>query len=292
MRDSQYKRIEAEKGFLDRQTPVSQVKEHFNLEMEILCDVINFGTQVIGPAMQAKPRSLSERVLIADLFVHALAMLDSIQIMLMQGATYAAQPNLRSLFESCLYFSFILQDVDRRGRLYRVAAIRDAIKLTENCDSSTLQQRDLEELRSLLESHGDINREFEKAKKKHPNWYEPDGVGNIREVAKKVDREDEYKKFYSHLSSTTHAHVSSRHCEILKDGSLQIYGFRKLDDLQFVTMFSLALAIRLINDFTKHFCANEIQNDFAERYETQWRKYLDMRPVVYNKPPLGRQISI
>ncbi len=305
-------REEALKKLLDRDEPKGQIEEHFKETIELIQEIVNYGTNLIPRAYRTSKRDLPDAIILGGFLKHAVAMLDAVEILVSQGAVLAAQLPARSLFETSWYIAWILsEDTKRRAKQYYVSTLRQAriwasrfIPGTEENrefqrvfeelpvpfppDMQQQAQAQVNEINRLLakSEYRPINEEFEKikllSKRKsyEPPWYRPWGVNSIGEMASRLNRISEYKAFYSQMSEVSHSGAFKKHVRF-EPGILTFEPIRYLEGIKIVVNVSIAITIKIYRNVLDHYRPDELRG-FARKYMEEWReRYSSIKDVTY-----------
>ena len=112
-------------AILDRNIFRFQIEESFASQLEVLEQMVNYGTNLIPRCFDSSEKKLPDIVCIGSFLKHAVGSLDAIHILVREGATTACLPHIRSVFEINLYLEWIFQaDYEARGLAYYVWNLR------------------------------------------------------------------------------------------------------------------------------------------------------------------------
>ena len=194
------------RGLLDREKAVSDVNRAFPEQLRLLCDLTNYGTNLIPRCFSlSSDKELKDIVVLGVLLRQVAAMLDAVEILVSQGAVYAAGLQARTLFEASVYIDWILRnDTKEKASYYCVHNVRRqrmwaqrsqagspeavafaaiAPNLMGQLDPQYVQeaQQKIADIdRFLSQKHQAVNKAFDdcarKKRKKEVNWYEPLGM--------------------------------------------------------------------------------------------------------------------
>ena len=116
---------DAHAGILDRHLFREMIREPFGQQIELLNQLVNYGTNLIPRCYESSGKGIPDAVAIASFLKHGVSALDAISILAKEGASWACVPHLRSLFEIRLYLKWIFkEDFERRATAYFVWEIR------------------------------------------------------------------------------------------------------------------------------------------------------------------------
>jgi hypothetical protein len=110
---------DANQAILDRESAVKQIQEKFSDEIQLLQEIVDYGTHLVPSAFGSSSRQLQDIIATSVLLKHMVEMLDAFQILIAQSAVQPASLQARSIFESAWYLDFILmEDPERRAQYY------------------------------------------------------------------------------------------------------------------------------------------------------------------------------
>lgn len=296
---------------LDRYTSKVHIEEHFADTMKLVREIANYGSNLIPRCYVSSDRKIIDVVIIGALLKHALTMLDAIEILVSQGAVFAAFVQLRSLFETRLYIAWILkEDTDRRSKQYFVYHKRDEIlwvkrsipgtpehqKFHGACkellsDKAVISEEEakaqLEDIERILDGKDlrEVNAEFDRLKVPDKNfdksWYTPWGPSSISDMANRLALDGEYIMFYSMLSKATHGEAFSQHVFI--DGKTLHFGsIRNLENIGMVLNLCITYAITIYQMILEKYRPGEL-DAFRRKYIKEWRsRFQNISEVKYN----------
>jgi hypothetical protein len=284
---------------LDRHTIHVYLQEHFGGTLELAREIVNYGSNLIPRSFVSSDGHIHD-IVIGALLQHAVTMLDAVEILVSQGAVYAAFVQARSLFETRLYIGWILQeDTVRRARQYFVWHRRDELlwakrtipgtpehtKFRKAC-AGILTDPDIEkdiqeaitqvaEITRILadDDFREINAEFNRLKKPDKDhdvyWYQPWGPNSLSGMARRLGLSGEYVLFYSLFSKATHCSDFRRHVNIEKSG-LNFQPIRHLEDISTVLNISLSYAIAIYHMVLTRYRSDELPA-FVRKYRKEWQ---------------------
>lgn len=302
---------------LDRNTPVRNVTDHFAAQLELMRDVVNYGSNLIPRCFKSSPKGVADVVIIAALLKQAVAMLDGVELHVSNAAVLASHVSTRALYEAHLYISWILRsDSDTRARHYYVWNLRQRRKwnnrvipgTTEHATfqhalqhlptfqsaSPTDQQRveqlqqeashDVTQIDQLLTSpsYNAINDAFDNYwnRSYDPPWHAPCGVQSIRQLVEELDLLHEYDVLYSSLSSITHSSCFKQHVAVQGD-VIVFEPIRYLESIDFVFNLALSVSFRVYRQILQFYRPGEVDN-FNRKYIEEWRgAFTTIRPASY-----------
>src|ERR1035437_904275 len=299
------------KPLLDREKTLADVKEHLQPWLRLIRDITSYGTNLIPRCMRDSDRKLADAVILATLLRQVVSMLDGIDILLSNGAVYAAPLQMRALFEASVYIDWILEgDTERKGTYYYVHNLRRIrigasrlqpgspecqdfgsvvnefnIKVAD--ETRNLAKTNITEIDEALSQpkYAGINKEFdEQSKGRHydPPWYAPllpKGQRNLRTISKVVGRESVYRLLYSGASEVMHASNYGHHFEYA-NGKLTLRAIRLLEGFDLVLSFSLSIAIHTYRRVLGRYRPDELVLSFPRKYLENWRNEFRNMPKL------------
>jgi Family of unknown function (DUF5677) len=302
----------AHKGFLDRETVAASVREGLKPWCDLVEDIVSYGSNLIPRCFVSSERGLKDAVVLAILLRQVVAMLDSVHILLSQGACHAAQLPARALFESSVCIDWILlADSDKKCLYYYVHNLRRKRIWARRAQAGSVESKEFMALMggSGVQLTADLAREAKKQlerieealskpkfarvsahfdslrgrKKYEPTWYAPFGPRNLREVAAAVDRLAEYTILYSIASQVMHGSSYEQHIAIGK-GDITFQPIRSLEGFENVFRFSAANALATYRKVLHEYRYGELEN-FSRKYVEKWQKHF------LNFPPINVKVS-
>jgi Family of unknown function (DUF5677) len=301
---------EPHKGLLDRDLYAVLIREHFSETTDLLEELVNYGSNLIPRCFHSSNKGLHDIVIILNFLKQAVALVDSIHILASKGATVACFICLRSLFEISTYLQWIfLKDTEKRGSLYFVWDLRRQLRwalsvkpgtpeheahkqhMRDTRTGATLQGLDqqlVDAQITLLQAKlstpecASINQEFDRIKEglTDKEWYTPAGVRNLREMAKGVKKEGEYKVYYSSFSAVTHGLAFDKHVSF-SEGKVMFEPIRNLKELDVIFRNTLNFVLDIYRSMLTHYRPGEVEN-FNRKYLAEWRpRFLSVKKIEY-----------
>ena len=288
------------RALLDRETVLEHLKEHFVPRLQLIEDVVNYGTNLIPRCMASSERKLKDVVLLTILLRQVVGMLDGVQVLLSSGAVQAANLQLRALFEAAIYAEWMLAgDAEKKALYYYVHNLRRRRKwalLTEagspphasdfekTMSASGVQITD--EMRAMAKRHtatieralqgsrfASINKDFcdlKKLRRGEPPWYSPLGPKNLAELARSVGRESLYILVYSVASGLMHSSAYEEHVQF-EPGRLKLQPIRQLQNFPHMLLFSVSIAFDLYRRVLSEYRPGELAA-FRRKYFENWQR--------------------
>jgi hypothetical protein len=303
-------------GLLNREEAIRLADEIYKSQLDVLADMVNYGSNLIPRAYVSSAQGDTEAVVIGVLLKQIVAMLDATEVLLRHGIAYAALLQARAAFEASLCIDWILgSDSQNRARHYLVANLRQERQWAKRCvlgtpehgnykarfqtlapnqnlsspDIETDAKKHLAEVNRLLEQKEfkSIDAAFEQCriasrrKNYEPDWYTPLGKTSIRQIAQEVARVPEYEIFYSRGSDVTHSALYKDHIQFIR-GKVRLKKIRHLSDAHDLLFSALGIAIHTFQRIIDTYRSGEA-HAFSKKYVEDWRdSYLSVRYVQYS----------
>ncbi|MCI0615210.1 DUF5677 domain-containing protein [bacterium] len=288
-------------ALLDRDTVVFDVKKHFQDEIDLLQELVNYGTNLIPRCFSSSDRQIADIIILPVLLKHVVTMLDGIEILVSQGAIFSAHVPARSHFEACLYIKWILKDdSETRAKQYYIWHLRQKRnwakriikghkehekffksiakfgpglkKKQEALENEAKKQ--VKEIDRLLNSavYEEIDKEFENRETKGSpvSWFTPRGPRSISDLASRLDHRAEYDILYSHYSKIMHGVALSEHI-VLGNDQASFKPIRNLQGISGLVTTVLSFTLEIYRIILSHYRREELQN-FKTKYVNEWRK--------------------
>jgi hypothetical protein len=295
---------------LHRELHARDAKNHYAVQIVLLRDVVNYGTNLVPSCLASSGRTLGDVVITTVLLKQVVLMLDALEVLAGEACSEALVLQARAMFEASVYLEWMLrEDKERKALYYYVANVRKERQwvkrgieddpeqeaffrnlgefgnaLTETRSSlATIAPPRLAEIDSFLakEPYAAINADFEREKGNRPfepSWHTPLGESSVRSVAKAVGRLHEYEIFYTHGSETMHVSRHTRHVKI-KKGRIELEPIRHLEGLKTTLLFSLSVAFHTYRVVLGHYRPGQL-DEFNRRYVQDWRSAFMNIPTV------------
>jgi len=308
MREKEFKLI------IDREKYERDVKQYFSKHIDLLIDLVNYGSNLIPRVYSSSNKKLEDIIVIGVLLRQIVSMLDAVEILVSKGAVGPTNLQARAAFESSLYIDWILKsESEKKAKYYYVSNLRNqrlwALRsipgtpekeifskafqhIEEHLEITDLEslekqvEEGLAEIDSLLARNGwnEINLEFEERRNKKTGaeiyWYKIFGVTSIRQLAREVGRLGEYDLFYSSSSEVMHTSSYTGHIQFGK-GTVSFEPIRHLKDLHILLRFITLVAIPSYVSILKHYRYGELSH-FRRKYIRDWKDaFLDIPSVSY-----------
>lgn len=299
---------------LDRESGVQAAEEHLAPSLDLLEEVVNYGTNLIVRCLRTSNKQIEDTIVLGVLLKQAIAMADSIALQLRGGSAITAEVQLRAMYEACLQLSWILSgESKRRAQAYFVGNLRaeravarrqlgeqdrgrtlrgeewDCLDpTTEELGRAREQLETIEVLLSepaLAQLNGDFDRERGRLRF-DPPWYRVLGVRTVARMARDLDREIEYEGIYSPSSDVVHSSSFARHVEI-REGEVSFKQIRSLegaDTLLVTTIYTLG---QTYADVLAHYRPTELER-YAAKFLAEWRERFFKIPRINVEPRIER----
>ena len=298
-------------AILDRDTVTTDAKKHLTPWLELMRDLVNYGTNLIVRCIHSSERKTKDRVVLSILLRQAVAMLDAVEVLLSNGSSHAANLPMRALFEASTYIEWILlSDSELKARYYHVHNLRRkrlwagrtqagspekaafasqmgkyGMNITDEVEQRSRDQiKEIDRILALPEL-AMINADFDAAKAKRRlkydvAWYIPLGPRNLAAIAHEIDDVALYVILYSGASEVMHSSSDDPHVQFAA-GKLSIKPIRSLADFPTVFQFSVSIALRLYRRILQEYRSGEI-SAFSRKYVEQWQKqYMNFLKIRY-----------
>jgi hypothetical protein len=298
------------KQILDRKY-VEEMAPHFKDSVQLLNEVLDYGTFLLPRAYGSSPRDIKAICLIFVQFRQFLAHLDGVAVLTGDGNCISAILQLRSLLEITLVMEWILKD-DTEAKINHlwVANIRrrkqwqsipisgtpEAARRADAASRISLTPEQLNEIQNEVRQldnvlarpeFSGINAKFETdyaTRGFDRPWYEVYDPASqpritIREIADEVGRLAEYQNFYGSFSGVTHGGDMWKNV-IFGGENIWVNPIREPQDIPRTTKFAVMLALRVFRMLLEQYRPGEIEN-FCRKYVNEWqRRFLKQYSVT------------
>jgi|SRR5271165_5573369 len=287
---------ESHKAVLDREYAVETAK-HFKDSLDLLNDLLDYGTNLIPRAFVSSPRDLKAICIIFVQLRQFLVHLDGVATLATAGNCATATLQLRSLLETAHTLEWILaSDTNAKINYLYVANLRqrrqwnstlvprtpEATRHAETASRVTLTPDQVKEITDEI-THTDtilasqpfdiINAKFEStyaAKRGYDRpWYEVYAKLSIQKISHEIGRAEEYTYFYSPFSGVSHGSDMWQSI-VVDDQDLQMNPIREPQNVPQVVKLAATLALRVLLMLIKQYRADEEEN-FNRKYKQEWR---------------------
>ena len=301
---------------LDREKTEADVRRHFAKQIDLLVDLVNYGSNLIPRAYDSSAKKLEDIVVVAILLKQVVSMIDAVEVLISKGAVGPANLQARAAFEASLYIDWILKGESRKKAEYYYVSnlrgqrlwalrfktgtqekevfspsLRDIENYVDIADLNRFEEeanKELEKVDTFLSKPGwaEVNKEFEQKKNKKTGaeayWYRLLGVSSIRQLAKDAGRITEYDWFYSRGSEIMHVASYKDHVRFSR-GEIGFVPIRQLTNIDIVLRFVTSVALSSFISILRHYRYGELQG-FARKYFQDWRAVFLNVPSVSYKP--------
>lgn len=301
------------KIILNRDEPITHVREHFTPQISLLKNLTNYGSNLIVRAFESSHKGIEDVIVCGVLLKQVVAMLDAIETLLSSACIHPAYIVARSLFEASIYLEWILKDdSDEKAKCFYVSNLRAertwalrAIKGTPESQVFKTQtegldydmhtnypaleseaKKHLEEVNRILSQPElrAIDEKFDEKKykrKREPFWYSGYGLSSIRQIAKIIERTVEYDLFYSLTSKVTHSASYKNHIRFA-DNQIKFKPIRNLEGINVLLHFVFVATLRTYQVALKHYRDGELPS-FRRKYLEEWSSaFLSIKNVKYD----------
>ena len=293
---------------LDRGKAVADIKRAFSAQIEMLRDVINYGTNLIPRCFESSDKVLKDIVVVAILLHQVVAMLDGIELLVSNGSVHAAALQARALFEASAYIDWILSaDSEKKGSYYYVHNLRRQRRWAQRFQQGSLEAaafaalvpdlpalKDQTVMDQAAKTLKDIDRvlsqpafavvsqAFDKCALKGGKvdraWYVPLGAQSIRGILSAVGRSAEYAIFYNTWSETMHSSNYAQHVSV-GQGTITFEHIRRLSGFPALFRFTAATVSHTYRKVLERYRPGELPAH-SRKYLENWQKALMEVPTI------------
>jgi hypothetical protein len=301
---------------LDRETARADAQRIFGKHLEVLRDLVNYGSNLIPRAYASSKEQLADLVVCSVLLKQVVGMTDSVEALLTEGTALGAHLPARAAFEASVYLEWMLvSDTANKAAHYYVANVRHEKMWAQRAIKGTDQQLHFKVVQDTLgydlnEVHPELEqaaialkdetdqilaqKEFahieaafveRKGNKKHdPNWYVLLGPKNLREIADTLKRLPEYELLYSAGSRIVHAAAYKDHVKLgQKQATLK--PIRNLEGISTLLSLVYGVAFRTYQRVLGFYRRDELPA-LSKKYVEDWRQAIQAVPnltIKYDK---------
>jgi hypothetical protein len=286
---------ESHKAILDRDNAQVLVKEHLKDAVDLLNELLDYGTNLIPRAYGSSNRDIKATCLLFVQLQQFLAHLDGLCVLIASGAAFTSCLQLRSMWEGALIMEWILKaDTDEKIRHLYVANLRkrrqwnskiipgtpealrdpDAIRmapltpdqlkgLTDEVAGidAILSQAPYDQISAKFESNYQ-SRFFDKS------WHDVYGGGSIKKIAESLNKEKQYNYFYSPYSGISHG--SDIWKSVTLGSQVKMNALREVSDIPQVANLAATLTMSVYEMILDTYRPHERTN-FAQKYKAEWQ---------------------
>jgi hypothetical protein len=306
---------ESEYGpLIDRKTSIADVQTHFSGILDVVRDIVNYGSNLIPRCFISSNRRLEDAIILGVLLRQSVAMFDAIEILLSNAAVYPCHLQIRAIFEASLYIEWILKaDTEKKAKYYYVANVREErvwasrtqpgspenlayekiMAPLGNVVPDTTKElkigghKYLQEVNRILAqfSFASIDQAFDVYRNKNKLWYDPPwyallGPRSLRQLADCLQRVHEYEMVYPESSEIMHATSQKHHIKFSK-GLIHFTSIRHLLGIDILLRFSISSMLKIYLVVLGHYRPEEKRN-FSRKYAEEWmHEFKGIRGVEY-----------
>jgi hypothetical protein len=299
----------AHPNVLDRNAPREFVQAEYAAQLEVLSEVVNYGTNLLVRCMATNKQRFESPIALSVLS-QAIRMLDGFHVLISVGAVDTAKLQQRAIFEAYLNLAWILrEDSEKRSRDYLVWYLRRQLARLHRVKEGTEANNDLktdlvagsipfdtslfssacnevddhlDRIRSLLSTSPlkETSEQFDMLppRQRHAPWYVLSGVNNLRMLAHRLNERAVYDVIYTELSDVAHALNMSDHVKV-GSSVVEFEPVRNLADLRRDFVLTSSLAMQVYRVTLSYFRPEELPN-FATKFATEWRTRLHAAPEI------------
>ena len=301
------------KSLLDDEGATTFASEQLKPWTNLLRDLANYGSNLIPRVYTSSGKTLGDVVLIGTLLRQLVAMIDAIEILLGRSAVHAATLQLRAMFEASVYIDWMLAG-DRenkavyyyvhnllRGRVWAMRVQSDTAESSSFREvmnglplDETLGEEGKNQVREIdrvlaqarfAAVHDDFQN-WEKQSHRKPSWYSPLGVTNLRNMARKVNKEPLYVFLYGPGSEVMHASNYAQHVQI-KGQKITFYSIRHPKDfsnkVRLTAMIAIDIFMKMLHEYREGECPR-----FGRKYVEKWQQaFMNIPELKIDEKDLG-----
>ncbi len=305
------------KSIIDREKHKGDARQVFSKQIDLLVDLVNYGSNLIVRAYDSSAKKLKDMIVIIVLLKQVVLMVDAIEILVSNGSGEVGKLQVRTAFEASLFIDWILkEESEKKAKYYYISNLRKQklwtlryIKgttenelflksisdLLEYMEPGTTYDEDVkeaerqaQEIADLLEKGEwkEINEDFNKIQRRRtgyePHWYEPLGTSSIKKLAEEVGRLSEYILFYTTGSEFAHTASYTEHA-IISKGQIRIEPIRQLRGAHSILQNIIIVTLSSYQSVLRHYRHGEL-SVFGKKYVTEWRNaYQNIPNVTYKE---------
>jgi hypothetical protein len=303
----------AHQALLNREEVKGQARNHYGAQLDLMEQIVNYGTGLIFRAYQSTDRSLSPSIVCNVLLKHVVQMLDATQVACKAGACPAAQLPARAALEASLAMQwmldadplyrarcFVVRDYRNRATWARrlIPGTADFVFWLEQCGrmGTDITQLAPDEMARIvgdltnIEAHlkreelAPINEEYDRRRKtrwRDVDWWELSGAQSLAQVATRLERLTEYQVFYQTGSSAIHLSTHLSHFTVVEEGLAALKPIRHLEDLHDLVTNVVSTAMATYRTVLRHYRPLEVEA-LDRKYESEWREpFKKTKKAVY-----------
>jgi hypothetical protein len=295
-------------ALLERELISFEIKQKLQEQNTLLVNLVNYGTNLIIRCVNVSEKIPENIVVLGVLLKNFVAMLDSMQILLSEGAVLGAAVQARAMWESSISIEWILKDksLDRAkhyfvcyfcrrisnnkkivGESEKRSKFISGLKEISDDLASTIShlepmaQEDIDQIEKMLagEDYRDINKAFAERERNLANkkgylrelkWYEIKGIQSVRRLAKETGNIAFYDVLYNQFSEASHSTNVSAHVFFNKD-KIELKPIRDLEEIHTMISVACSLSLHTYQVILAHYRKDELDN-FRRKYISEWQK--------------------
>jgi hypothetical protein len=286
---------DSHKAVLDREYAIATAK-HFEDSLDLLNELIDYGTMLVPRAFISSPRDLTAICAIFVQLRQFLVHLDGVAILGSTGNCSTATLQLRSLLETSHTLQWLLAtDTEAKVHHLYVANLRQrrhwnlivvpgtgeaarhanaASRVSLSADQHKEIDEEIQRIDTLLGKapFDVINAKFEPFYQRRgydQTWHEVYGTSSIRKIGEEIGRLKEYSYIYSPFSGVTHGSDMWKSIEI-GDQNIQMNPIRDPHNIPKIAQLAATLALGVYRLILGKYRAGEEEN-FNRKYVQEWR---------------------
>ncbi len=298
---------EATNTVLDRRAAQERANTHFRFPRDLLQEVINYSTGMLGRCFSSIPTDATPDVGVAHIFLfrQVIELADTIEVMLSRGCVSPIRVVLRSMFESTVSLQYQLEsedDIDRRTLSWVQADIRQRRRASERIRdfeiSDELTEKMPPEVQDDVLNHIDamtvalnkphmreVVEEYDRVRKQRrkwkqggaPRWYSLfEGPRSFELLAKRFHWSDLYDISYREWSAVLHGQGGVQEIfQSAEGGSTTLKGLRyPIDTIYFMVNLAANFLLQAIIIISNEYRPDEA-NERNAWYMTEIKPKLD-----------------
>ncbi len=303
------------KLIIDREKNKEEAKRIFSKQIEVIVDLVNFGSNLVVRAYDSSKKKMEDAIVIGVLLKQVISMVDAAEILASQGATRPAYLQARSALEASMYIDWILlSESEKKAEYYYVSNLRTirlwTLRYLEGTEENTYFSKVMSDLKEYMEprivkeeeakeaknqvddidrvlsqdGYREINGELEKRRSKKTGaeayWYKPFGIESIMKLAEAVGRLPEYFICYQRGSEFAHAATYRDQIKFNKD-RITFEPVRHLGDMRELLQSVIGTCLSSYLSIINHYRYGE-RKSFGRKYKAEWQNaYQNMPSVSY-----------
>jgi len=111
---------------IDREKHKQDARQIFHKQIELLVDLVNYGSNLMVRAYDSSKKKLEDVIVIGVLLKQVISMMDATEILASHGSPQPAFLQARSAFEASIYIDWILKsEAEKKAKYYYVSNLRN-----------------------------------------------------------------------------------------------------------------------------------------------------------------------